>query len=166
MNTSKAGAIRKALELKQIGYTNKSIVKQLADLGYYNPNTLKPWTAGMIRRRLHGLNAESENDSKARLEAIKLREQGYRIKHIVLALESDGYINLRTGNPFGLYSVNQWLKGIEPVALAKAKVLARELADCGLYPAKISRSLAEMGYTNLDTGKPYSKSGIENWINK
>ena len=165
MNTSKADAIKKALELKQIGHTNKGIIKQLAEMGYYNPKTLKPWTPGMIQRRLADLNIENDNDTKARLEAIRLREQGYRIKHIVLVLKADGFINFRTDKPFGLYTLNQWLNGIEPVALAKAKLLAKELDALGFYPAKISRTLANMGYVNLDTGKPYSKSGIVNWVN-
>ncbi len=165
MNTVQADAIKKAIELKKIGHMNKDIIKQLAEMGYYNPKTLRPWTAGMIQRRLSDLNIENDNDTKARCEAIRLREQGYKIKHIVLVLEAEGYINFRTNKPFGLYTLNQWLQGIQPVALAKAKLLAKELDASGFYPAKISKVLAEMGYINLDTGKPYSKSGIVNWVN-
>ena len=166
MNTSKTDAIKKAYELKAIGHTNKTIVKQLAEMGYYNPRTLKPWTKGMLQRRLADFTSESNNDSIARKEAIRLRENGYKIKHVVLALEADGFINLRTNKPFGLYNVNQWLVGIQPLAIAKAKAITKELNASGLYPIKIVKVLTEMGFVNLDTGKPYGQTTIIRWLEK
>ena len=164
MNTSKADAIKKAMQLKHQGLTNKSIVIKLNALGYRNPKTLKPGSKGMLQYRLSGIQRNDDQEVKARCEAIKLRLQGIRIKKIVLMLNNRGFVNMRINKPYGLYHVNQWVKGIAPMSLAQAKIRAIELSNAGLYPSQISKQLADEGLINTHTGKPYSKSGINNWV--
>ncbi len=164
MNTSKADAITKAMQLKHEGLTNKDIVIKLNALGYRNPKTLKPWSKGMLQYRLSGIKRNDEQEVKARCEAIKLRLRGIKIKEIVLELKEAGFINMRSNQPYGLFHVNQWVKGIAPTSLASAKLRAIELSNAGLYPSQISKQLADEGLVNTHTGKPYSKSGISNWV--
>jgi len=164
LNTSKADAIRKAMQLKHEGLTNKDIVIKLNALGYRNPKTLKPWSKGMLQYRLSGIKRNDEQEVKARCEAIKLRLQGVKIQQIVLKLKGAGFVNMRSNQPYGLFHVNQWVKGIAPTSLASAKLRAIELSNAGLYPSQISKQLADEGLVNTHTGKPYSKSGISNWV--
>jgi hypothetical protein len=153
-----------AIKLKRKGLLNKQIVRELDALGYRNPKTLKPWSKSLVDKHIRDIKPDVDIDAIAEAKAIEYRIEGHKLIDVAQLLKQDGFINIRTGKPYGMHRVNQWLGGIEPRHLTEAKAKAEELADGKNYPTAISRKLAELGYINKHTGKPYSKSAIENWL--
>lgn len=164
MNTNKLDAIKMAIKLKRKGLLNKHVVNELAALGYRNPNTKKPWSKSLVDKHIRDIKPDVDMDAIAEAKAIEYRIKGHKLKEVAQLLKQDGFINIKTSKPYGMHRVNQWLGGIEPRHLTEAKTKAEELADGKLYPTAISKKLAELGYINKHTGKPYSKSAIENWL--
>jgi exonuclease V gamma subunit len=164
MNTNRQDAIKMAIKLKRKGLLDKQIVRELGALGYRNPKTLKPWTKGLVGKRIRDIKPDVDTDAIAKAMAIEYRIEGHQLKDVAQLLKQDGFINIRTGKPYGMHKVNEWLNGIEPRHLTEAKAKAQELADGKNYATAISKKLAELGYINKYTGKPYSKSAIENWL--
>lgn len=164
MNTNKLDAIRMAIKLKRKGLLNKQVVNELAVLGYRNPKTLKPWSKSLVDKHINDIKPDVDIDAIAEAKAIEYRIEGHKLIEVAQLLKQDGFVNIRTGKPYGMHKMNEWLNGIEPRHLTEAKAKAEELADGKSYPTAISRKLAELGYINKHTGKPYSKSAIENWL--
>jgi hypothetical protein len=164
MNTNKQDAISMAIKLKRKGLLNRQIVRELDALGYRNPKTLKPWTKGLVQKKVEGIYPDKDSEALAQARALKIREQGLTIVQIVKQLEQEGFISYWTQRPFGLSAVTRWVNNIEPSYKSRAKKRALELFDEGVYLAEIVRVLAKEGLINKLTGKPYSKSSLYNWI--
>ena len=167
MNTNKLDAIKMAIKLKRKGLLNKEIVIKLDELGYRNPKTLKPWTKSLVCNRTAHIVRKVNPELDAIHSAKYLKSVGgYTVKQIVNIFKHDGFINPRTQRPYEYFTINKWVAGIRPVSTGLAIKKARDLKKQGFTVTQIKREIDRCNIINERTGKPYSKSAIENWLRK